>query len=126
MSQSTTEIRIVPRPGRLAVIPYALHPTAEIELHVLFQRGESPPRGLSALKLQLVSADGAVASQGRTEYEGALLLEGVRPGDYQLRIDPEQAARLHFRLKAPIHVTAPRGGGFVGRIDAIVIPDGGD
>ena len=114
-------IRIVPRPGRVTVIPYALHPTGEVEMHVEFQRAGGAPRGLSALLIQLVAPKGEVAAQGRTEYDGSLLLEGIRPGDYEVRIEPLQAARLGFELKSPVHVTVAPGGGFVGQIKATVI-----
>ena len=118
-------IRIVPRPGRVAVVPYALHPTGEVELHVEFQRADDSPRGLSALLIQLVALNGEVAGQGRTEYDGSLLLEGIRPGDYEVRIEPLQATRLHFQLKSPVHVTVAPAGGFVGQIKATVVSQSG-
>jgi hypothetical protein len=125
-------IRIVPRPGRVAVVPYALHPTGEVELHVEFQRADDLPRGLSALLIELVAPNGEVAAQGRTEYDGSLLLEGIRPGDYEVRIEPSQAARLNLRLKSPVHLTVAPAGGFVGLVKATVMsqtggprPDGG-
>ena len=119
-----TDIRIVPRPGRVAVVPYALHPTGEVELHVEFQQGDGTPRGLSALLVQLVAPSGEVAAQGRTEYDGSLLLEEIPPGDYAVRIEPAQAARLGLRLKDPVRVTVAPGGGFVGQIKATVTSRG--
>ncbi len=118
-------IRIVPRPGRVAVVAYALHPTGELELHVEFQRDDAPPRGLSALLVQLVAPNGVVAAQGRTEYDGSLLLEAIPPGDYEVRIEPSQATRLHFRLKSPVHVTVAPAGGFVGQVKATVLSQSG-
>jgi hypothetical protein len=118
-------IRIVPRPGRLAVVPYALHPTGEVELHVEFQRADDASHGLSALLIQLVAANGEVAAQGRTEYDGSLLLEGIPPGDYEVRIEPSQATRLHFRLKSPVHLTVAPAGGFVGQVKATVMSQSG-
>jgi hypothetical protein len=115
-----TDIRIVPRPGRVAVVSYALHPTGEVELHAEFQRSDETARGLSALLIQLVAPGGEVAAQGRTEYDGSLLLEGIRPGDYAVRIEPSQAARLGLGLKYSVRVTVAPGGGFVGQIKAVV------
>lgn len=120
LAMPPTEIRIVPRPGRVVVVSYALHPTGEVELHVEFQRSGDTARGLSALLIQLVAPGGEVAAQGRTEYDGSLLLEGIRPGDYAVRIEPSQAARLGLQLKYPVRVTVAPAGGFVGQIKAVV------
>jgi len=121
LSAPPTEMRIVPRPGRVAVVSYALHATGEVELHVEFQRSGEPPRGLSALLVELVAPDGDVAALGRTEYDGSLLIEGIRPGAYAVRLDPAQAARLGLRLRDPVGVTVSPAGGFVGQIKATVI-----
>jgi hypothetical protein len=121
LSLPPTEIRIVPRPGRVVVVPFPLRPTGEVELHVEFLRSNTPPQGLSALPIQLVAASGEVVAAGRTEYDGSLLLEGIPPGDYSVRIEPSQAARLNLRLKEPVRVTVARGGGFVGQVKATVV-----
>jgi len=113
-------IRLTPRPGRTAVIPYPLTLTGEVEIRMLFTGAGSAPRGLSALGVQLVDAGGRVVAQGRTEYDGTVVLERLRPGAYQLRLDPEQAGRLNLALTAPLLVVVPPGGGFAGRLSASV------
>ena len=114
-------VEIVPRPGRLVVVPYPLAATSEIEIMALFAREGGPPRGLSALALQLVSTKGEVAAQGRTEYDGTLLLENVRAGSYALRIDPDQSKRLGLALKTPVTIVAKPNGGFTGEIKVEVV-----
>ncbi|MDB5459365.1 MAG: hypothetical protein JWO72_1106 [Caulobacteraceae bacterium] len=113
-----TIIELTPRPGRTAMVSYPLVATSEVEIQVLFTRPEENPRGLSALQVQVVSASGAVAAEGRTAYDGTVLLEGLRPGVYVLRIEPEQARRLHLDFKTPVAIAAGAKGGFMGRISA--------
>lgn len=114
-------LEIVPRPGRLAIAPYPMTATGEIEIKARFRRAGEAPRGLSALALQLVNAAGVVVAQGRTEFDGSLLLEGLRPGSYDLRIEPEQGQRLHMALLAPVKITIGRAGGFAGHVEAEMI-----
>jgi hypothetical protein len=107
--------RLTPRPGRVAVARFPLTVTGEVELHVLFRRAGQTPRGLSAVKVQLVDAAGQVVAEGRSEYDGTLILEGLRPGAYAVRLDPEQARRLKLTMTAPVDLTVPATGGFAGR-----------
>ena len=114
-------IEITPRPGRVVLVPYPFALTSEVEIRALFQRPGEAPRGLSALSLQLVSSSGQVAAEGRTEYDGTVVMEGVRRGDYVLRIEPEQAKRLHLALKTPVAIKAKPGGGFAGQVTAEIV-----
>jgi hypothetical protein len=121
-------IAFVPRPGRVALAPYPLTPTGEVELRMMFQRPGQRPRGLSALQVQVLDAGGRVAAEGRTEFDGSLVLEGLRPGAYTVRLDPDQAARLGLSLAEPLAVRIAPGGGFAGRRTAMVVaaPQRGD
>jgi hypothetical protein len=114
-------IEVTPRPGRVVLVPYPFALTSEVEIRAVFQRPGEAPRGLSALSLQLVSSSGQVAAEGRTEYDGTVVMEGVRRGDYVLRIEPEQAKRLHLALKAPVAIKAKPGGGFAGQVTAEIV-----
>jgi hypothetical protein len=111
---------IVPRPGRVAVAAFPLQQTGEVEIAVGLARDGEPARPLSAVRLQLLDASGKVAAEGRTEFDGALVLSGLRPGAYVVRIHPEQAAALGLVLDQRVSVTVPAGGGYVGQIAAQV------
>ncbi|MGA0599178.1 hypothetical protein ACO2Q3_00575 [Caulobacter sp. KR2-114] len=113
-------IEIVPRPGRVAVVPYPFVATSEVEVKAVFRRGAAL-RGLSALSLQLVDAQGKVLRAARTEYDGTALFEEVPPGSYVLRVDPEQAARLHLGFARNPGVVARPQGGFAGQITGEVV-----
>jgi hypothetical protein len=114
------QIRFVPRPGRVVVIPYPLTLTGEVELQILFAAAGAPPRGLSALDIELADVSGAVVARGRTEYDGTAVLERLKPGAYVLQLDPDQSSRLGLTLTAPVKVVIPAGGGFAGRFSANV------
>jgi hypothetical protein len=118
-------IEIVPRPGQIAVVPYPIQATGEVELKFTFQRPGDIARGLSALSIQLIDEAGKVVAEGRTEYDGSLLLENLHRGTFQVRIEPAQAARLKLTLAAPVTVKVGSAGGFVGRISARVVTDDG-
>jgi hypothetical protein len=75
---------------------------------------------LSALAVQLLGEDGRVVAAGRSEFDGALLLDGLKPGRYRVNLDPAQAERLHFILSDTVDVMIPRTGGYVGEVSAVV------
>jgi hypothetical protein len=97
------------------VAAFPLTVTGEVELRVLFQRPGQAPRGLSAVQVQLVDTTGRVAAEGRSEYDGTLILEALRPGSYVVRLEPVQARRLRLAMAAPVGLTVPATGGFAGR-----------
>ncbi|WP_374274873.1 hypothetical protein [Brevundimonas sp.] len=115
---------LTPRAGRVAQIAYPMVPGAEVEITALLARDGGEARPLSALDLELVGADGAVIAT-RTDHAGVAFLEAVRPGDYAVRLNPEQAATLGLELAAPARLTVPAEGGFVRGDDIVVRLTGG-
>jgi hypothetical protein len=115
-----TNVKVVPRPGRMIRVPYAVSESGEVELRVLFQAAGNIGRGISALHIELVDAQGKVAASGSSEFDGTLIFEGVRPGTYQVRIEPAQAERLKMALVSPVSVTIKPGGGFSGKVNVSV------
>ena len=114
-------IEVVPHPGRVAIVPYPLRSMGEVQLKFLFMREGEAPRGLSALAIQAIGPDGKVVSEGRTEYDGTLILERLPSGTYVIRIDPAQAARLKLTLTAPLTITIPPKGGYIGLFKSEVV-----
>jgi hypothetical protein len=121
LSSPPTTLAMIPRPGLIARVPFPLTTTGEVELRAMFQRPGEPAKGLASLSLQLLNNAGAVTAQGHTEYDGTLLLEGLKPGAYSLRIEPGQAQRLHMALHKPVSVRVGGGGGFVGQVTADIV-----
>jgi hypothetical protein len=93
-------VEFEPRPGQVLSIPYPLQPAGEVYARVFVRRADGET-GLSALRMQLVR-DGRPALAATSEFDGSVVFSGVRPGIYQLEIDPEQAQRFHMRLREPV------------------------
>lgn len=86
-------VSIVPRPGRVAEVHFPVIPTGDIDGTVYYDRGpETTP--LPGARVQLLRPDGAVVRIVTTEYDGFYLFEKVPAGTYQVRIAPEDVARL--------------------------------
>lgn len=97
------------RAGRVATIDYPLVPTSELVARINFRRRDGALKGLSAVKLRLVSPKGTVV-EGVTEFDGTAVFDQVKPGRYALEIDADQAARLGMRMMAPVFVTVAADG----------------
>lgn len=116
-------IEVVPHPGKMEVVPLPLRALGEVTIRAMFEADGKPPRGLSALRLQLVSSDGHVVAEGRTEFDGTLIIERLPCGDFSLRVDPGQAASLRLRLRDSVTVSVPMKGGYVGEKIARIIKE---
>ena len=114
------DVRFIPRPGRTALIEIPLQTTSEVELTVKIRRDGTPDRTVAALDLQLVPETGEPIS-GRTDHAGTVVLEGVRPGRYDVRLNPVQAETLGLALAGAAAVTASAQGGFVRADDLFIV-----
>lgn len=115
-----TTIEIVPHPGRVTVINYPLKALGEAAFRAVFTPAGGAPRGLSALEVQAFASDGTLVAEGRTEYDGALVFERLKPGTYTVRIDPDQAKRLKLRFTSSVTFIIPAKGGYAGLVTANV------
>lgn len=91
------------RAGGMTTIHYPLVPTSELVARINFRRKDGAMSGLSAVKLRLVGAKGTI-TEGMTEFDGTAVFDQIKPGQYKLEIDPDQAARLGMRLREPVFV----------------------
>jgi hypothetical protein len=103
VSAPPSNIEFAPRPGHVVDIAYPLAPVSEVVARVSLMQGPDKAVGLSSVRVRLVRA-GADPIEGTTEYDGSVIFGEVPPGTYRFEIDPEQAARLHMRLKDPVTV----------------------
>jgi hypothetical protein len=106
-------VRIVPRPGRAGQIDYPMQRSAEVQLQAVLIQQDGAARSIAALAILLVPGNGGEAVPGRSDHAGVVFFERLRPGAYDLRLDPEQARALSVSLVAPLRVTVPAAGGFV-------------
>jgi hypothetical protein len=86
-------VRIVPRPGTVTQVEFAVAITGEIDGTTYFMsKGKSRPIG--DLQLQLLDATRKVVARMTSASDGYYVITGVLPGDYLLRVAPEQLKRL--------------------------------
>ena len=116
-------VEFAPRMGAVAWVNYPLTPTGEVLAKVLFmQPGAEKPIGLSAVHIVL-RREGLEPVEGTTEFDGTVAFESLPVGVYKLELDPEQAERLHMRLKQPVTFTVAPEGGYLADVSAEVVFD---
>jgi hypothetical protein len=86
-------VRIVPRPGTVNQVEFAVAITGEIDGTTYFlTKGKSRPIG--DLHLELMDATRKVVSTMTSASDGYYVITGVLPGEYLLRVAPDQLKRL--------------------------------
>lgn len=110
---------ITPRPGRIHAVEIAIVTAGEIE-GVVRLADHAGGRAMAGLTLQLLDEAGNPAGEARTEYDGFYVIQGVRPGRYALRIDPEEARRYGLAATSTRPVTVEPAGGVVSGMDFII------
>jgi len=86
-------VSLILRPGVTGELNFPVVSTGEIDGTVYRRRGDwSDP--VSDAVVQLVDPKGDVVKETKTAYDGFYLLDYVVPGKYDVRIDPDQIARL--------------------------------
>lgn len=104
------DVTFAPRAGQVLRVAYPFTPTSEVVVRLQVEQRDGTRVGLSALHFELIRSDGQVVT-GSTEFDGTAVLEGVKPGQYELRLDSEQARRLQMRLAEPVKVLVGRNSG---------------
>jgi hypothetical protein len=112
-------VTFAPRAGLVVKIPYPMTPSGEVIVHVMLDRGGGL-EGLSAVRVRLTPEHGK-PRETSTEFDGTADFEQLGVGAYDFQLDPEQAGRLHMRLKAPVRIIIPANGGSLPDVTAEVI-----
>jgi hypothetical protein len=104
-------VRIVPRPGKVNEVDFAVAITGEIDGTTYFlTKGKSRPIG--DLRLELVDRTRKVVASMTSASDGYYVMTGVLPGEYWLRVSPEQLKRLGL-LDTGMHVVTIKPDGTV-------------
>lgn len=111
-------LELQPRAGRVAVANFPMQPTGEASLRFLIALTPESTRGISALAVEVIDAAGEIAARGRTEYDGTVLFEGLKPGHYTVRLQTEQSSRLGLVLMEEVTLDIPTSGGYIGSREA--------
>ena len=120
MAPSRPGVEIVARPGRIPIVQFAIQQLSDIEGTAVYANG-THKRGVAGLVLHLIDAKGRRAARARSENDGFVLIEQVRPGDYMLEIAPDQARKLGIKLVSDRHIHVGHHGKLV-RLKIIVAP----
>lgn len=86
-------MRLVPRPGKVSQVDFALAVTGEID-GTTFLLADGVRRPMGDLELELVDSQRKVAATLKSSSDGYYVLPAVFPGTYLLRIAPAQLKRL--------------------------------
>lgn len=89
-------VRIVPRPGKASQVDFAVSVTGEVD-GTTWLLGKGGRRPIGGLQLELVDAGHKVAATITSAADGYYVMTGIFPGDYVLRVAPEQLERLGLR-----------------------------
>jgi hypothetical protein len=106
-------VRVVPRPGKVAQIEFPVIVTGEIDGTTSLVGPNGTRRPAGDLQLELVDSQRKVVAQARSGSDGYFVLGNVAPGDYLLRIAPEQLKRLHMHDLGMHLVSISQDGSFV-------------
>jgi hypothetical protein len=94
------KIAVLPRPGSVVQLSFPVYETGAIDGTVEIDRGgQRVP--LPGVRVQAFDANGKVAAETISGYDGFFFLEAVRLGRYVLRVDPDQLVRLHLAAPEP-------------------------
>ena len=118
LSSPPQDVTFAPRPGQVLRVPYPFTPTSEVVIKLEIEQRDGSRVGLSALRFRLVGTS-AISISGSTEFDGTAVLEDVKPGHYDLQLDPEQAARLKMHLIQPVEIVVSATSGLVRAAGAI-------
>ena len=99
--------------------------TGEVMARILYVQPDGRLVGLSAVHVR-IAREGGEPVEGTTEFDGSVAFEALPAGTYRLELDPDQARRLHMRLKSPVSFTVSPDGGYLADVEAQVVFDKGD
>lgn len=112
------------QPGQVVALSFPVMESTEIDGAVYFMKG-TERKPASNVSLQLLDRGGALVRELRTAFDGAYLFDRVAPGDYTLRVAPEQLTRLSLQAPDPRSFTLG-GSKQVITVDWVLLPSSGD
>jgi hypothetical protein len=105
-------VRVVPRPGKVAELDFAVVLTSEID-GTTYLVADGARRPIGELELELVDQQRQVVARISSASDGYFVISNVAPGDYLLRVAPAQMQRLHMHDLGKHLVTIAADGSFV-------------
>lgn len=122
-------VRLVPRPGKVGMVDFAVVVAGEIDGTAYIATGSGTGSGNKSakkpagdLEIELLGPDGAVAGRTTSTSDGYYVMAGVLPGAYRLRVSPGQLERLKLRAAQAHEVVMSEEGDVVSGKDFVVEP----
>jgi hypothetical protein len=112
-------VRLTPRPGVVAQVDFPVILTGEIDGTVYLVE-DNAKRGVGDVQLELIDAQRNVVARAVTASDGYYIVPAVPPGDYLLRVSPEQLQRLNLTDTGMHMITMPADGEFINGIDFLL------
>lgn len=110
------------RPGRPAVADFPVITTGEVD-GVVYLETDGVRREVAEVVVQLVDDSGSVVRTVETAYDGFYLFESMLPGQYTVRIDPAQLARLNLAASQARNATIGGDGTIVSNVTFTLYPN---
>ncbi|ABE47167.1 hypothetical protein Bpro_5310 (plasmid) [Polaromonas sp. JS666] len=114
-------MRVIPRPGNVTQIDFALVQTGEID-GTVYLVNSGRKRGVGNVLVELVDKTGKVVAETRSGSDGFFVVVEVLPGEYSLRVGEEQLKELKLRYSGSRKVTMSPKGTFVNGQDFSLEP----
>ena len=114
-------LRVVPRPGKVTQVEFAVSVTGEVDGTTYLLAGGAK-RAIGDLQLELVDASRNVVATIKSTSDGYYVMPYVLPGKYLLRISPDQLKRLHLSDTGMHLLTITPDGNTVSARDFVVVP----
>ena len=109
-------VRFVPRPGRVTSMEVPVLISGEITGTARVHRGDVEHPG-AGVQVQLVDRSGKVVKETRTAYDGFYDFTLIVPGEYEVRVSPEQLRRLNLTAAPSRRVQIAASGTILDGID---------
>lgn len=110
------------RPGRPAVADFPIITTGEVDGVVYLER-DGVRREVAEVAVQLVDASGNVVDTVETAFDGFYLFDSMMPGQYTVRVDPAQLARLNMTGSQARNAAIGGGGTIVSNVTFTLYPN---
>jgi hypothetical protein len=88
---SVAGVAVIPRPGHVDHLEIPVVSTGEVDGTLYMSNGSGAQEILANVSLELLDEEGHVVQSTRSEYDGFYLFEKVFPGEYLLRVSPEDS-----------------------------------
>ncbi len=92
------------RPGTAMTVDFPFVMTGEVDGTVFVSR-DGLLSEVSRVRLQMVDQEGNIVEVQRSAYDGFYLFDTLPPGNYLLRVDPDQAERLGYNVEGTSEIT---------------------